>query len=110
MPVWVTTVGDRIAFFTQTTSSKARNLERDTRALAIADEENAYRAAHVHGRVVETRTDAAIWHDVTEPDGGQVHRRAVSLPARDDDPLPGRGRVGEGADAALPSPGLSELL
>ena len=67
MPVWVTTTGDRIAFFTQTTSSKARNLERDARALAIADEENAYRAAHVHGRVVETRTDAAIWHDVIHP-------------------------------------------
>ena len=105
MPVWVTTAVDRIAFFTQTTSSKARNLERDARALAIADEENAYRAAHVHGRVVETRTDAAIWHDV-------IHPMAVKYTG---EPFPFRPettmlclvevRVGEGADAAFPHPG-----
>jgi PPOX class probable F420-dependent enzyme len=68
VPVWLTTVGDRIAFFTQTTSSKARNLERDARvALAIADERNPYRAAHVRGRVVEQRTDPAIWDEVIDP-------------------------------------------
>jgi PPOX class probable F420-dependent enzyme len=44
VPVWVTTVGDRLAFFTQTTTSKSRNLERDPRvAIAIADAENPYR-------------------------------------------------------------------
>ena len=68
VPVWLTTIGDRSAFFTQTTSSKARNLERDGRvALAIADESNPYRAAHVRGRVVERRTDPAIWDDVIDP-------------------------------------------
>jgi PPOX class probable F420-dependent enzyme len=68
VPVWLTTVGDRIAFFTQTTSSKSRNLEHDPRvAIAIADEDNPYRAAHVRGRVVERRTDPAIWEDVIDP-------------------------------------------
>lgn len=68
VPVWITTVGDRIAFFTQTTTSKARNLERDPRvAIAIADEANPYRAAHVRGRVVERRTDPRIWEDAIDP-------------------------------------------
>lgn len=68
VPVWVTSVDDRIAFFTQTTSSKAKNLGRDARvALAIADEANPYRAAHVRGRVVEQRTDPAIWDEVIDP-------------------------------------------
>lgn len=68
VPVWLTTVGDRLAFFTQTTTSKAKNLERDPRvAIAIADEANPYRAAHVRGRVVERRTDPAIWDDAIDP-------------------------------------------
>jgi len=68
VPVWLTTVGDRIAFFTQTTTSKSRNLERDPRvAIAIGDEENPYRAAHVRGRIVERRTDPAIWDEVIDP-------------------------------------------
>lgn len=68
VPVWVTTLGDRIAFFTQTTTSKSRNLDRDPRvAIAIADESNPYRAAHIRGRVVERRTDPAIWDDAIDP-------------------------------------------
>lgn len=68
VPVWVTTVGDRLAFFTQATSSKARNLETDPRvAIAIADESNPYRAAHLRGRVVERRTDPEIWDEVIDP-------------------------------------------
>ena len=68
VPVWLTSVGDRIAFFTQTTSSKCRNLDRDPRvAIAIADEQNPYRAANVRGRVVERRTDPGIWDEVIDP-------------------------------------------
>jgi PPOX class probable F420-dependent enzyme len=68
VPVWVTRVDDRIAFFTQTTSSKARNFERDPRvAISIADARNPYRAAHIRGRIVERRTDEAIWDDVIDP-------------------------------------------
>ena len=68
VPVWLTSVGDRIAFFTQTTSSKYKNLEHDPRvAIAIGDDANPYRAAHVRGRVVERRTDPAIWDEVIDP-------------------------------------------
>jgi PPOX class probable F420-dependent enzyme len=68
VPVWLTTVGDRIAFFTQTTTSKSRNLERDPRvAIAIADDHNPYRAAQLRGRIVERRTDPAIWEEVIDP-------------------------------------------
>jgi PPOX class probable F420-dependent enzyme len=68
VPVWVASVGDRIAFFTQTTSSKYRNLERDPRvAISIGDDENPYRAANLRGRVVERRTDPDIWDDVIDP-------------------------------------------
>jgi PPOX class probable F420-dependent enzyme len=68
VPVWVASVGDRIAFFTQTTTSKYRNLERDPRvAISIGDDENPYRAANLRGRVVERRTDPDIWDDVIDP-------------------------------------------
>lgn len=68
VPVWVASVGDRVAFFTQTTSSKYRNLERDPRvAISIGDDENPYRAANLRGRVVERRTDPDIWDDVIDP-------------------------------------------
>jgi PPOX class probable F420-dependent enzyme len=54
VPVWVGLEGDRIAFFTQERSRKARNLERDPRvALSLVDHDNPYRTATVRGRVVE---------------------------------------------------------
>jgi PPOX class probable F420-dependent enzyme len=55
--VWPTVLdGDRIAFFTQTASLKARNLERDPRvAISITDHDNPYETARVRGTVVETR-------------------------------------------------------
>jgi PPOX class probable F420-dependent enzyme len=55
VPIWATVEGDRIAFFTQSTSRKARNLARDPRvALSVVDEHNPYRNAQVRGRVVDT--------------------------------------------------------
>jgi PPOX class probable F420-dependent enzyme len=54
VPVWIGMEGDRIAFFTQEGSRKARNLDRDPRvAFSIADHDNPYRMATVRGRVVE---------------------------------------------------------
>ena len=54
VPVWVGMEGDRIAFFTQDRSRKARNIDRDPRvALSIVDHENPYLRATVRGRVVE---------------------------------------------------------
>jgi PPOX class probable F420-dependent enzyme len=54
--VWVgIEEGDRIAFFTQPSSQKARNLARDPRvAISITDHSNPYRTARIRGRVVDT--------------------------------------------------------
>jgi PPOX class probable F420-dependent enzyme len=62
VPIWARLEGDRIAFFTQPQSRKARNLAQDGRvAISVADERNPYRNAQVRGRVVETlEGDAAL--------------------------------------------------
>jgi PPOX class probable F420-dependent enzyme len=54
--------GDRIAFFTQPASQKARNLARDPRvAISITDHANPYRTARIRGRVASTlEGDAAL--------------------------------------------------
>jgi PPOX class probable F420-dependent enzyme len=55
VPVWIALEGDRIAFFTQPGSRKARNLEADPRvAISIVDHERPYSMAQIRGRVVET--------------------------------------------------------
>lgn len=55
VPLWTIVVDGRIAFFTQTTSRKARNLARDPRvALSVVDRANPYHSAWARGRVVET--------------------------------------------------------
>jgi PPOX class probable F420-dependent enzyme len=60
--VWVGLEGDRIAFFTQPASQKARNLARDPRvAISITDHEKPYRTARIRGLVAETlEGDAAL--------------------------------------------------
>jgi PPOX class probable F420-dependent enzyme len=60
--VWVALEGDRIAFFTQPASQKARNLARDPRvAISITDHANPYRTARIRGRVADTlEGDAAL--------------------------------------------------
>ena len=62
VPVWTNMEADRVVFFTQPGSRKARNLERDPRvAMSICDHGQPYRMAQVRGRVVETRDgDAAL--------------------------------------------------
>jgi PPOX class probable F420-dependent enzyme len=62
VPVWIAVEGDRLAFFTQPGSRKARNLERDPRvAFSIVDHENPYLRATVRGRVVvRVEGDAAL--------------------------------------------------
>ena len=62
VPVWAGMEGERIAFFTQPGSRKARNLAADPRvALSVVDHEQPYRMAQVRGRVVETvEGDAAL--------------------------------------------------
>jgi PPOX class probable F420-dependent enzyme len=54
IPVWAILEDGRIAFFTQSTSRKARNLAREPRvALSVVDAANPYRNAQIRGRVVE---------------------------------------------------------
>ena len=55
VPVWIALEGDRIAFFTQPGSRKARNLQADPRvAISIVDHDEPYKMAQIRGRVVET--------------------------------------------------------
>src|SRR3954471_6893852 len=58
--LWVGMEGDRIVFFTQGTTAKARNIARDPRvAISMVDRDNPYRTARVRGRVVATREGEA---------------------------------------------------
>jgi PPOX class probable F420-dependent enzyme len=78
VPVWVGLEGERVAFFTQEGSQKAKNLERDARcAISITDYEQPYRSARVRGRVVEKLTAGcrARGHG---PDRPPLHRRGLS--------------------------------
>jgi len=60
--VWVGFEDGHIVFFTQTTSQKARNLERDPRvAISMVDHDDPYMTARIRGRVARTTTgDAAF--------------------------------------------------
>jgi PPOX class probable F420-dependent enzyme len=62
VPIWARLEGERIAFFTQAGSRKARNLAADPRvALSVTDHQNPYSMAQVRGRVTETlEGDAAL--------------------------------------------------
>ena len=62
VPVWSRIEDGRIAFFTQPTSRKARNLAADPRvAISVTARENPYWMAQVRGRVAETLDgDAAL--------------------------------------------------
>ena len=53
--VWGGVEDDRVVFFTQPQSQKARNLARDPRvALSLIDRDNPYRTARLRGRVTAT--------------------------------------------------------
>ena len=54
VPIWIEVDGDRLFFFTQSGSRKAKNIADDPRvALSIVDRDDPYRQADVRGRVVE---------------------------------------------------------
>ena len=62
IPLWAIYENGRIAFFTQPSSRKARNIARDPRvALSVVDSTNPYRNVQIRGLVVETvEGDAAL--------------------------------------------------
>lgn len=65
IPLWVTTVGERIAFLTGPDSQKARNLRRDPRvALSVATADNPHEPVIIRGRVVEWLDGDAGWEIV----------------------------------------------
>ena len=75
--VWIGVEGDRIVFFTQPSSRKARNLDADPRlAISVVDRENPYRSARLRGRVVETATGEAALA-IVDRLSVDLHRRAV---------------------------------
>jgi PPOX class probable F420-dependent enzyme len=54
VPVWVGTVGERIAILTGPGSRKARNLRRDPRvAISLTPSDNPYAPVVIRGRAVE---------------------------------------------------------
>ena len=54
IPLWVSTLDDKIIFLTGPDSQKARNLRRDPRvALSLAPVDNPYEPVIVRGRVVD---------------------------------------------------------
>ena len=62
VPVWVGLEGGRIAFLTDPTSRKARNLAADPRvSLSIVDHERPFAMAHVRGRVAERVEGDEAW-------------------------------------------------
>jgi PPOX class probable F420-dependent enzyme len=62
VPVWVGVEDDRVVFFTQEGSRKARNVEEDPRvAISVVDHDRPYLSAHLRGQVVAKREgDAAL--------------------------------------------------
>lgn len=62
VPVFVDTVGDRIAILTGPHSRKAQNLRRDPRlALSVAPHDNPFEPLIIRGRVVEWVEGDPAW-------------------------------------------------
>jgi PPOX class probable F420-dependent enzyme len=67
IPLWVSSLDDKIIFLTGPTSQKARNLQRDPRvALSLAPVDNPYEPVIVRGRVVEWIDGDAGWELVDQ--------------------------------------------
>ncbi|HEY9336587.1 TIGR03618 family F420-dependent PPOX class oxidoreductase [Kribbella sp. NPDC004138] len=67
IPLWVSTLGEKIIFLTGPGSQKARNLRNDPRvALSLAPVDNPYEPVIVRGRVVEWIDGDAGWQLVDQ--------------------------------------------
>ncbi|TDW89529.1 PPOX class probable F420-dependent enzyme [Kribbella pratensis] len=67
IPLWVSSLDDKIIFLTGPTSQKARNLQRDPRvAVSLAPVDNPYEPVIVRGRVVEWIDGDAGWELVDQ--------------------------------------------
>jgi PPOX class probable F420-dependent enzyme len=64
--IWAGLEGDRVVFFTQEGSLKARNIARDPRvAISITDHDDPYQTAQLRGEVVEVRGAEAA-HELSD--------------------------------------------
>src|SRR5881227_736013 len=67
IPLWVSSLDDKIIFLTGPNSQKAHNLRRDPRvALSLAPVDNPYEPVIVRGRVVEWIDGDAGWQLVDQ--------------------------------------------
>ncbi|WP_327638754.1 pyridoxamine 5'-phosphate oxidase family protein [Kribbella sp. NBC_00482] len=67
IPLWVSSLDDKIIFLTGPNSQKARNLRHDPRvALSLAPVDNPYEPVIVRGRVVEWIDGDAGWELVDQ--------------------------------------------
>ncbi|MEV0793726.1 TIGR03618 family F420-dependent PPOX class oxidoreductase [Kribbella sp. NPDC050459] len=67
IPLWVSTLGEKIIFLTGPDSQKARNVRNDPRvALSLAPVDNPYEPVIVRGRVVEWIDGDAGWQLVDQ--------------------------------------------
>ncbi|HWE59071.1 MAG TPA: pyridoxamine 5'-phosphate oxidase family protein [Solirubrobacteraceae bacterium] len=67
IPLWIGTVGDRVAFLTGPNSLKARNLRRDPRvAISLTPPDAPFPPILLRGRVVEWVDGEAGWRVVDE--------------------------------------------
>jgi PPOX class probable F420-dependent enzyme len=65
VPVWIATVGDRLAILTGPGTRKARNLRRDPRvAISLTPADNPFQPIIVRGEVVEWLEGDAAWEVV----------------------------------------------
>lgn len=82
VPLWVSTLGERIIFLTGPDSRKAKNLRHDARvALSLAPVDNPFEPVIVRGRVVEWIDGDAGWELVD-----QIAQKYIGQPyGRDQD-------------------------
>ena len=67
VPLWIGTIGDRVAFLTGPASRKARNLRRDPRvAISLTPPDEPFTPVVLRGRVVEWLDGDAGWKAVDE--------------------------------------------
>ncbi|GGN08720.1 PPOX class F420-dependent enzyme [Terrabacter tumescens] len=67
VPLWIGTVGDRVAFLTGPGSRKARNLRRDPRvAISLTPPDAPFTPVVLRGRVVEWLDGDAGWAAVDD--------------------------------------------
>jgi PPOX class probable F420-dependent enzyme len=67
VPLWIATLGDRVAFLTGPDSRKARNLRRDPRvAISLTPPDAPFTPVVLRGRVVDWLDGEAGWTVVDE--------------------------------------------